>query len=86
MPGAWAQLGFYSSVLPTNPTIEGTLVFSSTRCQGYYLHVYETDRPTHSMMCTDDAFSTLIDLGTIMGDEVGRAKFAGYVPMAPSDI
>ena len=38
------------------------------------------------MMGTDNGFHTLVDLGTIMGHEVGRPSFAGYVPMTPEDI
>ena len=86
MPGAWGQLGFYPSKLPTDPAKEGTIVLASTRHQKCYPRVYETPRATDEMLSSDGAFAVLPDLGTICGDEVGQPCYAGSLPMTRDDI
>ena len=86
MPKAWAQGGCFGAPLPTDPSIEGTLVLSTSRRQAYFAQVYQTDKPEYSMLASESSFSQLTDLGTIMGEEVGEPRYAGYVPMATPDI
>ena len=86
MPGHWAQLGFYSARLPSDPSKEGTIVLVETRHQKYYLKVYETARCSENMLIEEGAFATLSDMGTILGDEIGDVKYAGSVPMPAEEI
>ena len=86
MPGAWAQMGFYSARLPSDPSKQGTIVVATTRRQKYYLKVYETARRSENMLYDEGAFAMLSDLGTILGDEIGQVKFAGHLPISAEEI
>ena len=86
MPKAWGQAGYVGMPLPTDPSIDGTLVLSTSRNQAYYAQVYQTDKPEHAMVGSESSFSTLTNLGTILGDEVGEPRYAGDVPMTTADI
>ena len=86
MPGAWAQLGFYSTRLPSDPSKQGTIVLVTTRQQKYYLKVYETARRFENMLYDEGGFGMLSYLGTILGDEIGEVKYSGWFPMSPEEI
>ena len=86
MPKAWGQAGYVGMPLPTDPSINGTVVLSTTRNQAYYAQVYQTDKPEHAMIGSESSFSTLTNLGTICGDEVDEPRYAGDVHMTTADI
>ena len=86
MPKAWGQGGYVGMPLPTDPSVNGTLVLSTSRNQAYYAQVYQTDKPEHAMVGSESSFSTLTNLGTICGDEVDEPRYAGDVHMTTADI
>ena len=86
MPNAWSQLGYHTSPLPTKPSVEGTLLFVSTRHQRCFHRVYETTQSANRMMAQEGAFSLLSDLGTTLGNHVGETKYAGHLPMSEDDL
>ena len=86
MPGAWGQMGYVGSRLPTDPSTEGTIVLCSTRHQGCHLRVYETPQKPIDMSLQAGSFNMLSDLGTICGDHVGEPSYAGPLPMSKEEL